>query len=323
MNTYLLLGSVLVQSIAVAQTSIEQQQCGELNELVLARAAANRLNEAEAAISAAVSQGESLCAGVVSAYVATLMSVQGRFRDSEAYAVRSVDLLRKTVDPDDPVLLRPLHFLATARLEQGKFRTAEQAFEQMLKVRAERPEQRGQIHLTRGMLRQMEGDLREAESEYLRAYEEWKTLGKAADADAAAAFNYLGTIYISEARYQEAAQVLDRALGIVAVAENAHPLDRINLLNTRASAHARQGEWLEAQEKLRLAVALAEGAGVTDPALLRSVLKNYAIALRKNHHRREARAIENQVSALRADPGTVAVVDVHELSSDLKARPHD
>jgi phosphoribosyl-dephospho-CoA transferase len=127
-------------------------------------------------------------------------------------------------------------------------------------------------------------------------------------------------MYTSEARYKEAAQVLDRALGIIVVAANAHPLDRINLLNRRASADARQGEWLEAEEKLRLAVTLAEGAGLTDPALLRSVLKNYAIALRKNHHRREARAIENRVSALRPDPGAVAVVDVHELSSDLKAR---
>jgi hypothetical protein len=38
----------------------------------------------------------------------------------------------------------------------------------------------------------MEGNLREAESEYLRAYDEWKTLGKAPDADAAAVLNYLG-----------------------------------------------------------------------------------------------------------------------------------
>jgi len=244
------------------------------------------------------------------------------FADSEAFAARSLDLLRKHVDRDDPMLLLPLHLLAIARLEQGEFGKAEQAFEQMLQLRAERPEQRVQVHITGGVLRQIQGKWKEAESEYLLAYEEWKQSGKAADTDAAAILSYLGALYITEERFKEASQVLDRALATLAVAENTLPLDRIKLLHVRAVAHARQREWPEAEEKLRLAIVIADGAGVSESLVLRSLLNNYAIALRKNHHRKEARAAESRVSALPRDPAAGAVIDIGELSSGLTARQH-
>ena len=322
MKTHLFLGAVLVQFLAAGQTLIiEQSRCMEINELAIA-AAGNRLEEAETAISAAVSQGKYACAGVALGNLAVLLSIRGRIRDSEAFAARSVDLLRNHVDPDDPRLFRSLHVLAIARLEQGKFRKAEQAFEQMLQLRAERSEQRVQVHLTGGALRQRQGKWKEAESEYLLAHEDWKQSGQTADADLAAVLSYLGALYITEKRFQEASQVLDRALAIIAVAENAFPLDRIKLLNLRAAAHAKQGEWLEAQEKLRLSIALSDSAGVSEPVLLRSVLSNYAIALRKNHHRKEARSIERRASALPPDPPKGAVIDIYELSSGLRARQH-
>jgi tetratricopeptide (TPR) repeat protein len=322
MKTHLFLGAVLAQSLAIGQPSIESSDCAAFSELALASTAANRLDQAETIISAAVSQGKNICAGVVSGNVAVLLSIQVRIRDSEAFATRSLDLLRKSVAPDDPILLRPLHVLAIAQLSQGKLRKAERVFEQMLQVRAECPEQRGQVHITGGVLRQMQGSWKEAESEYLLAYEEWKQLGKAADADAAAVLTYLGALYLTEKRFQEASQALDRALAIVAAAENGFPLDRLKLLNFRAVAYAGQGEWPEAQEKLRLAIAIAEDMGASEPGVLRTVLNNYAIALRKNHHRREARTVERRVSALPRDPASGAVIDIRELSAGLRARQH-
>ncbi len=322
MKAQLFLGALLVQFLATGQTSIEQSLCAEFNELAIARAVPNRLDQAEAAISAAVSQGKYICAGVVSGKVAALLSFYyGRIRDSEAFATRSLDLLQKNVDPDDPMLLRPLHVLVIAGLEQGKLRKAEQAFEQMLQVRAERPEQRGQVHIIGGALRQKQGKWKEAESEYLLAYEECKQLGKA-DADAGAILGYLGDLYTTEGRFKEASWVLDRALAIIAVAENALPLDRIKLLYARAVAHARQGEWPEAEEKLRLAIAIADGVGVSESLVLRPLLSNYAIALRKNHHRRDARAAESRASALPRDPAADAVIDVGELSKGPRARQY-
>jgi lipoprotein NlpI len=128
---------------------------------------------------------------------------------------------------DGLILITPFHHefaqflvldLSVAKgLEAVKARWSEQ----MLQFRAERPEQRGQVHLTGGVLRQTQGKWKEAESEYLLAYEECKQSGKATDADAAAALNYLGALYITEERFKEAFRVLDHALAIVAVAEDA------------------------------------------------------------------------------------------------------
>jgi hypothetical protein len=142
MKTHLFLGALLVQSLAAGQTTIKQSHCAEFNQLATAGAVANRLDQVEVAISAAASQGKYLCAGVVLGNVAALLSGLGRIRDSEAFAARSLDLLGKHVDPDDPLLLLPLHLLAIARLERGEFGKAAQAFEQMLQLRAERSEQR-------------------------------------------------------------------------------------------------------------------------------------------------------------------------------------
>src|SRR5690348_11636993 len=130
MKTYLFLGAVLVQLLAAGQTSIEQSHCAEFDESAIARAVPNRLDLVEAAVSAAVSHGKYVCAGVLLGNVAALLSIHGRIRDSEAFAARSLEFLRKNVGPDDPRLLRPLHVFATAMLEQGKFRKAEQTFQQ-------------------------------------------------------------------------------------------------------------------------------------------------------------------------------------------------
>ena len=127
MKPQLFLSAVLVQSLAAGQTSVEQEHCVEFNQLAIVGAVPNRLDQAEAAISAAVSQGKYVCAGVLLGNVAALLSIHGRIRDSEAFAARSLDLLRQNIDPDDPRLLRPLHVLATATLEQGEIRKAEQA----------------------------------------------------------------------------------------------------------------------------------------------------------------------------------------------------
>lgn len=100
------------------------------------------------------------------------------------------------------------------------------------------------------------------------------------------------------------------------------PLDRIKLLNARAVAHAKRGEWQEAQEKWCEAIAIADRAGVSNPVVLTSVLNNYAVALRKNHHRRAARAMEARAAMLPRNPAAGAVVDVSELLAESEAHKH-
>lgn len=320
MRTLLFFSAVAAQFLAFGQTSTEQSRCMELDKFAATKQAANQLDQAEVAISAAAARGNSLCAGVVSGNVATLLFAEGHIGQAEAFAARSVDVLRQSVAPDHSMLLRPLHVLVMARVEQRQFRKAEEAFEQMLQVRAERPEQRGPVHLAGGVLLHMQGRLKEAEAEYLLAYEDWRQSGNADDADEAAVLNYLGALYIMEDRFQEAAKALDRALAIVTDAKNAYPLDRIELLNARASVHARQGEWSLAEGKLRLALAIADDVRLSEPIVLRAVLVNYAIVLRKNRRKREARVIENRVATLPRERAAGVVIDVRELSTALRSR---
>ncbi|MGI9071086.1 MAG: hypothetical protein ACR2JB_07140 [Bryobacteraceae bacterium] len=57
-----------------------------------------------------------------------------------------------------------------------------------------------------------------------------------------------------------------------------------------------------------------------DPAAVATLLANYAVALRKNHRKREARSIEARAAALRGNPAANALVDVTELLAESK--PH-
>jgi hypothetical protein len=85
--------------------------------------------------------------------------------------------------------------------------------------------------------------------------------------------------------------MLDRALAMLESAADTVPMDRIKVLNFRAVPVAMLGEWEKAQERRQHAISLAEQLTL-DPALHAELLANYAHALRKNHHRREARSIE-------------------------------
>jgi hypothetical protein len=60
---YLLLFGVLALFHAVAETSVEPSRCLEFNEMATRGALSNRLDQANVAISAAMSQGIDVCAG--------------------------------------------------------------------------------------------------------------------------------------------------------------------------------------------------------------------------------------------------------------------
>jgi hypothetical protein len=95
-------------------------------------------------------------------------------------------------------------------------------------------------------------------------------------------------------------------------------MDKVKLLNNRATLHARQGQWREAGEDLRVAILLMDREAHVDSVASVRFLDNYAITLRKNHRKREARSIEARASALRVHPAPNAVVDATELLAQSK-----
>jgi tetratricopeptide (TPR) repeat protein len=285
--------------------------CTALNQATLAQAASGRLQEAEAALSVASSGGRPfalMCAGLVLNNIATLMETSGRLDEARNFAERSVTILEKIYPPDDPILLRPLQIVAVASFEQGKTARAREAFQRMRAIRIERPSDRALVHSMGAALLHAQGMGREAESEYFAAFNALEEAGRGSTADAGAVLNGLTKLYLEQQKLDEARRTLDRAVNIFASANDAVPMDRIKLLNVRAVLHARQGQWIEAEQDLHDAVTMADHESRVDPAILNPLLINYAQVLRKNRHRREARMIE-----ARANYWPAAIVDITEI----------
>jgi hypothetical protein len=82
--------------------------------------------------------------------------------------------------------------------------------------------------------------------------------------------------------------------------------------------HSEQREWPKAEQDLHEAVSLADLELRMAPAARAILLAEYARVLRKNHHGREARSIEERLRSLKRDSTIDAVVDVTELLAKPK-----
>ena len=194
---------------------------------------------------------------------------------------------------------------------------AREAFKRMQTIRIQRPEDSALVRAMAGAFFQADGTLEEAEAEYLAAIHAWAEAGRGETADAGAILNSLGSLYIDEHRLDDARGVLDRALIIFNHATDAVPMDRIKLLALWGVLHARQSEWQEAEKDFSDALSIADRESKVDPLALQSLLVNYGIVLRKNHHRREAHSIEARAAALGRDH-MKDVVDVTALFAKPK-----
>jgi tetratricopeptide (TPR) repeat protein len=262
------------------------------------------------------------CVGLVLNNLAAIMLSSGRLAEAEIFAERSINILEKNYSPKDSVLLRPLQILSAARFEQGKTGKAREAFQKMQAIPAQRPDYQALVHGLAAALLQAEGRRKEAELEYLATISAWEGAGHGNTADSAAVVSQLGSLYIEEHRFEEAQRLLDRALVIFTAAKDTVAMDRIKLLNLRAVLHARQSQWREAEQDLRLAVLIVDRQAQVDPVAVAALPANYAVVLRKTHRQREARSIEARAVALRAHPVRNALVDVTELRQPSNLAAH-
>jgi hypothetical protein len=157
----------MVQHVAVSP------KCKDLNEVVLAQAAMQRIAEAESTLAAAVADRathiEDSCAGLILNNLAAQAAFSGKTDEAEGLAKRSVEILEKVYSPEDRVLLRPLQILAATQFEQRKFARARQAFNRMRMLRLDGAEDQALVHGMAGAFLHVEHKLQEAETEYLAA----------------------------------------------------------------------------------------------------------------------------------------------------------
>jgi hypothetical protein len=297
--------------------SVPGAACLDVNQTAMNYLAIGRLKDAESTLSAAwadlTSGSEQPCGWLTLHNMAIVMALSGRLREAEVLEKRSLKILEKGYSPDDPALLRPLQSLAQIQYELREIAKARETFQRLQSIRTERPADRAVLHGLAAALLYIEGRYHEAEAEYLKALGAWEEAGRGETADVAAVLDGLANLYISNGRYHEAGRTLDRNLAILDTAKDAVPMDRIKLFSSRAELHVRQGEWREAEADLAAAISAADRDTRLDPALLKSLLADYAHVLRKNHRGREARTIEARAAALKTRELTNRVVDVSEL----------
>jgi tetratricopeptide (TPR) repeat protein len=318
--------SVLETRYAVAQAvdvrGSVSESCAKLNTEALVRVANGRSTEALLMLSESLNQEnhfDHMCAGLTMNNMAALLSVSGRLDEAEIMAERSIRILDEIYPSDDPALLRPLQILAAARFEQGKTARARETFERMQLIRISRPEDRVLVNAMAASLLEIEGRWTEAESQYSAAIRSLKSARRGDTAYAGALWNGLGGIYLKEQRMTEAREALDEALAIFERAPDAVSWDRIKVLKMRGTLRARQHQWKEAEEDMANALSVADRESRVEPTVLRSLLIDYAVVLRKNHRRREAQSIETRIAALQTDGLTDKVVDVSEMFAKPRA----
>ena len=316
-------GCALWAQGAASQDGQVGNGCVELNRQLIGQATRGQLKEAEAALAEALGNGtnrlEPACGGLLLHNLATIMYLSGRFADAERFAERSVSTLEPILGPNTTGLLRPLHVLASALLEQGKIGKAREAITKMRRVPLERAEDGMLVHGAAAVLFHAEGRFTESESEFRSALAEWGRAGRPTGGEVASLFGGLASLYLSAERLDDAARVLDRALTALTTAPNVVPMDRIRLLQVRATLDLRKGNWRQAERDLEQAITLARGEPRSDAELPASMMTAYAELLRKHHQRREARLVEQWVRALRGHLTTDNTVDVTELRRKSKS----
>ena len=317
------LGCALWAQGAAGQDAQVGNECAILNRRVIEQATNGQLRESEAALAEAMGNATNglgpVCGGLLLHNLATIVYLSGRFAQAEGLAERSVSTLEPVLGANARGLLRPLHVLASARLEQGKIGKARDALTKMRRIPLERAEDGMLVHGAAANVFHAEGRFTESELEFRSALAEWERAGKPSGAEVASLFAGLASLYLSAERLDDSARVLDRAFAALTTAPNAVPMDRIRLLQVRAALDQRKGDWREAEADLEQAIALTRGEPQDDANLLASMMTDYAQLLRKHHQGREARLVEQLAGTLRSNSSMDNTVDVTELRRKSKS----
>lgn len=289
--------------------------CTHLNAVVQTQIASGQLKEAETTLSAALARDSSQLEGACAAFAwydfAIIMLNSHRLPEAEKYAQRALSEFAKRNGPNDPALLKPLHALGTALIDQGMIGPARQTFARMCSIPAVRPEDRALVSGLSAALFAKEGKDREAEREYLATLAALEEAHLIHTANAAVNMEQLGYLYTKQGRFREARRELDRASATFLVSKDTVPVDLIVVLNSQAVLHAKLTEWDAAEANLLHAISLARKEPQTDSGVIKALFTNYAVVLRKTHRRGEARRVEAKVAALQDHSS--GLVDVTEL----------
>ena len=298
--------------------------CIEFNRQIVGKVESGQLASAEAALSEALNRKgsalEQSCYQMTLHNMANVIALSGRLAEAEALAEQSLRILDNLYPSDSPFRFRPLQLLWSVQSQQGKRSKARQTFQNMRSLRLDQPRDRAMLYSAVAAQFQVDGQYKEAETEYFKAIAAWEESGRGESAEMAATITGLGTLQLVQDRYRDARMTLERALAIVSSAKDAIPMDVVNIHCLLASLHARQGNWQVAEENMKAAISLADRDARLDPAARKFMLLNFAYILRKAHRAKEARTIEARAASINAPGSTNAIVDVSEFLEKARIR---
>ena len=213
--------------------------CIDLNQKLAGKVESGQLKGAESALSGAIerktSEPEGACAWLTLHNRANVIALSGRLAEAEGLAWQSLRILDRLYSPNDAIRFRTLQLLWSMEYQQGKLGRARQTFQKMRTLRLDLPRDRAMFFGAAAAQLQAEGQYKEAEVDYLRAFAAWEQLGRGDTTEAATLLVGLGTVHVRQNRYSDAGRTLDRALAIVDSAKDTIPMDRVNILGVRAS----------------------------------------------------------------------------------------
>ena len=299
--------------------------CSALNRKILDLVANGRLAESDAALSEALlgrEEGDQKpsCLWLILHNRAAIIALSGRLAEAEVLTEQSLSIMDGLFSTGDPARLPPLYVLWSVQSQQEKWGRARQTFRKMQLLRLDSPRDQATFYGAAAAQLQVEGKIREAETQFLKAIDAWNRLGSGETCYVATLLTDLGKLQLLEGRYAEAGQSLHRALTIVQSARDAVPMDWINVFFMQAALYARQGKWQAAAEKQGAALALADRDARLDPPRRKLMMANFAYILRKARRAKEAKSIEALAAAIQGSASTMGLVDVTELVDHAKTR---
>jgi hypothetical protein len=157
--------------------------------------------------------------------VAALLLRSGRPKEAEAIAKRSFHALEERLTSNSLFLLRPLHTLAAAQLQQGETSRTRDTIKRMRSIQTTRPADRALVNAAAASLLEAQGRLPETESQYAAAIQAMKEGGHGDTADEGVLLLDIGGLYIKEHRMRDAQQALTEALAVFERAPDSEPFD--------------------------------------------------------------------------------------------------
>jgi tetratricopeptide (TPR) repeat protein len=252
-----------------------------------------------------------LCLGIAASNLAVIAQREGNLKDAEQYGTIAVATFAQA-DPDDLAMVRPLQVLAGVYISQGRLEKAKHVIARIESFTMPATKDSALLAGARAAILESEGRVRDAERQYRAAIDEWEKAGEGASLGVVPELCNLALLYMKQKHFDEAALLLRRALKVMDASKEPDSQLRVRVLTNLGILYVRGHDWPGAEAVLGRAMEIARHSGFQSD-VKRRLYEAYAAALKQTGHKREARNLESEATAIFGSDPSSAVVSVDSL----------